>query len=197
MAADDCGNETSHLQVVQVEDNTAPVLLSGASDLEVQCDGRRQPRRTRTLARVWWWRNGQRKLRGRGLDQQPCWIHGDLWRQCPSRAVHRHRRLWSHCHHHSTFSVVDTIVPEWNEALPPSYMEVECGSAPEAAVLTVTDNCGFIPVDSTRPWATQPAQATTPSPARGTPDPAGTLSSTSRSSRSRNTEAPSSTFLPT
>ena len=47
----------------------------------------------------------------------------------------------------ATFSVVDTIVPEWNEALPPTYMEVECGSAPEPAVLTVTDNCGFIPVE--------------------------------------------------
>ena len=60
-----------------------------------------QPRRTRTLARVWWWGSGQRKLRGRGLDQQPCWIHGDMWRQRRHhRAVHRHRRMWSHRHHH-------------------------------------------------------------------------------------------------
>ena len=107
-----------------------------------------QPGRTRTLARVWWWGNSQRKLRGRGLDQQPCWIHGDMWRQRRHhRAVHRTDACGHTVTTTATFSVVDTIVPEWNEALPPSYMEVECGSAPEPAVLTVTDNCGFIPVE--------------------------------------------------
>ena len=148
VAADDCGNETSHLQVVQVEDNTAPVLLSGASDLEVQCDGQGNPDELGP-----WLESG-----GGAVVSENC---GDVvWTNnlagymvtCGGNAAITVRFTATDACGHTvtttaTFSVVDTIVPEWNEALPPSYMEVECGSAPEAAVLTVTDNCGFIPVE--------------------------------------------------
>ena len=148
VAADDCGNETTHLQVVQVEDNTAPVLLSGASDLEVQCDGEGNPDELGP-----WLESG-----GGAVVSDNC---GDVvWTNnlagymvtCGGNAAITVRFTATDACGHTvtttaTFSVVDTIVPEWNEALPPSYMEVECGSAPEAAVLTVTDNCGFIPVE--------------------------------------------------
>ena len=38
IAEDDCGN-ASHIQTIVVEDNTAPVVVSEASDLLVECDG--------------------------------------------------------------------------------------------------------------------------------------------------------------
>ena len=95
VAADDCGNETTHLQVVQVEDNTAPVLLGSASDLEVQCDGEGNPDELGP-----WLESG-----GGAVVSDNC---GDVvWTNnlagymvtCGGNAaitaIHRHRRLWS------------------------------------------------------------------------------------------------------
>ncbi|MCG9972001.1 HYR domain-containing protein, partial [Christiangramia crocea] len=43
--------------------------------------------------------------------------------------------------HTQTITVVDTVVPVFNEELPAAELTVECDSVPAAAILTATDNC--------------------------------------------------------
>ena len=38
IATDECGNETEHIQMIQVEDSTAPVLEGVPADMSVECD---------------------------------------------------------------------------------------------------------------------------------------------------------------
>ena len=148
VAADDCGNETIHVQTINVEDNTAPVVVSEAVGLLVQCDGEGN---TADLGP--WLASG-----GGAVVTDNC---GDItWSNiltgyevtCGGNAAITVLFIATDaCGHTATtsasFVVVDTIDPEWNEELPEEYLEVECGSVPEAAVLTVTDNCGPIPVE--------------------------------------------------
>ena len=148
VAADDCGNETNHVQTITVEDNTAPVVVSEASDLLVECDGEGNATELGP-----WLASG-----GGAVVVENC---GDVtWTNnlagyavtCGGNAAITVRfTATDACGNTATttatFTVVDTIDPEWNEELPPEYMEVECGFAPDAAVLTVTDNCGEIPVE--------------------------------------------------
>ncbi len=148
IAEDDCGNATSHVQTIVVEDNTAPVVVSEANDLLVECDGEGNATELGP-----WLASG-----GGAVVTDNC---GDItWSNnlagyavtCGGNAAITVRfTATDACGHTATttatFTVVDTLDPEWNEELPPEYMEVECGFAPDAAVLTVTDNCGQIPVD--------------------------------------------------
>ena len=131
-----------------MEDNTAPVVVSEASDLLVECDGEGNATELGL-----WLASG-----GGAVVTDNC---GDItWSNnlagyavtCGGNAAITVRfTATDACGHTATttatFTVVDTIDPEWNEELPAEYMEVECGFAPDAAVLTVTDNCGQIPVD--------------------------------------------------
>ena len=147
IAEDDCGNASSHIQTIVVEDNTAPVVVSEASDLLVECDGEGNATELGP-----WLASG-----GGAVVTDNC---GDItWSNnlagyavtCGGNAAITVRfTATDACGHTATttatFTVVDTLDPEWNEELPPEYMEVECGFAPDAAVLTVTDNCGQIPV---------------------------------------------------
>jgi len=42
-ATDDCGNSTQHIQTIQVQDTTPPVIGTAASDQTVECDGTSDP----------------------------------------------------------------------------------------------------------------------------------------------------------
>ena len=163
IAEDDCGNASSHIQTIVVEDNTAPVVVSEANDLLVECDGEGNASELGP-----WLASG-----GGAVVVENC---GDVtWTNnlagyavtCGGNAAITVRfTATDACGHTATttatFTVVDTIDPEWNEELPPEYMEVECGFAPDAAVLTVTDNCGLIPVqfDETIGYAACPGNYT-------------------------------------
>ena len=132
--SDDCGNTTSHTQVLTVEDTTAPELTIPA-DYTAEC-------------------SDEHPLDDASATDNCGDVTIDLvadttWTCANTYEVTRTFTATDACGNATTaaqvITIQDTQAPAFNEALPADDT-VECDSVPEAAVLSATDNCSDVSV---------------------------------------------------
>ena len=139
-ATDDCGNTTSHAQVITVEDTTAPMfneLLP--TDITVSCDA--VPMSNILTAT------------DNCGTASVTFNETTMASSCPGNyVITRHWTATDECGltavHTQTITVEDTTPPTFNEALPTDII-VACDAIPMAETLTASDTCGATTVTLT------------------------------------------------
>ncbi len=131
---DACGNTSSAVQTITVDDNVAPTLPANVpADITTACVGEVPPMISLTATD-----NCGEQITVEGVDTT---VQG----ACPNTFVTT--RTWTFtdaCGNASTatqtISVNDNVAPTFNEAAP-ADISVGCDAIPTAATLTATDNC--------------------------------------------------------
>ncbi|GAT63464.1 Ig-like domain-containing protein, partial [Paludibacter jiangxiensis] len=135
-ATDACGNSSSKVQVIKVQDTTAPILSEAPADVTVECNA--VPVAATLTATD-------------NCDVAPVVTYSEVRTDgvCPS--TYTLTRTWTAtdaCGNSASkvqvIKVQDTTAPILSEA--PADVTVECNAVPEAATLTATDNCDVAPV---------------------------------------------------
>jgi large repetitive protein len=134
-ATDNCGNETIHVQVITVEDTTAPAWDQVMpTDITVECDGVPEAPAVVTASD--------------NCDSNVLveFTEARTDSSCPD--TYTLTRTWTATDtcgnetiHVQVITVEDTTDPVFVEALP-GNITVECDEVPAAVTLTATDNCG-------------------------------------------------------
>ncbi|OUU19090.1 MAG: hypothetical protein CBC05_00545, partial [Crocinitomicaceae bacterium TMED45] len=132
---DECGNNSSHTQVVTVVDEIAPEFNEALpADVTLDCAADDAAVLTAT---------------DNCSDVEVIFTADTVAGDCPNR--YEITRTWSvtddcgnNSSHTQVVTVVDEIAPEFNEALP-ADVTLDC-AADDAAVLTATDNCSDVEV---------------------------------------------------
>ena len=133
-ATDECGNTTSHVQTVNVQDTKAPVFNGTLplATIEAECGA--------VPAAVTLTATDNCGTATVTLNE----VRTDG--NCPNN--YTLTRTWTATDicgnttsHVQTVLVKDTQAPVFNETLPSTVLLVECNAVPTAAVLTATDNC--------------------------------------------------------
>ncbi|WP_274475538.1 HYR-like domain-containing protein [Mangrovimonas aestuarii] len=133
IATDECGNETSHIQTITVQDTTPPNFVQALpADTTVECDA---VPTAETLTATDNCGNASvsfEEINTSGsctgaYTLTRTWTATD---ECGNQTLHT-----------QTITVEDTTPPTFVEALP-ADTTVECDAVPVAVTLTATDNCG-------------------------------------------------------
>jgi hypothetical protein len=128
MAMDDCGNTDIKSQIISVEDATAPILSGVPSDITVECDN--VPSAPIVTA----------------TDNCSSGLTVDFNESSGSGCQYTITRTWTatdECGNSTTAVQTLTIDDTTNPMLVgvPADVTVDCGSIPDTAVVTATDNC--------------------------------------------------------
>jgi len=141
VATDDCGNSSSHTQIVTVQDTTKPVFVESLpQDTTVNCDAVPEAD-ILTATDNCSFNDGE--IEGITVDYNEEYTEGD----CPNN--YTLTRTWvatDECNNSTTHTqivtVQDTTKPVFVEVLPQDTT-VNCDAVPEADILTATDNCSY------------------------------------------------------
>ena len=133
MAEDNCGNTTTHIQTVSVEDTTAPTFNEALpADVTEECDA--------VTAAV-------TLTASDNCDTDVTVTYSEVRTDGSCEDTYTLTRTWvaeDNCGntttHIQTVSVEDTTAPTFNEALPADVTE-ECDAVTPAVTLTASDNC--------------------------------------------------------
>jgi hypothetical protein len=134
-ATDNCGNSITHVQVISVEDTTAPVWDQVMPvDITVECDGVPAAPAVVTASD--------------NCDADVTVVFGEVRTDGSCPDTYTLTRTWTatdNCGnsitHVQVITVEDTTAPVWDQAMP-ADITVECDGVPEApAVVTASDNC--------------------------------------------------------
>jgi large repetitive protein len=134
-ATDNCGNSITHVQVISVEDTTAPVWDQVMPvDITVECDG--VPAAPAVVTAL------------DNCDSDVTVVFGEVRTDGACEDTYTLTRTWTatdNCGnsitHVQVISVEDTTAPVWDQVMP-ADITVECDGVPEApAVVTASDNC--------------------------------------------------------
>ena len=144
-ATDECGNSSSAVQVVTVQDTTAPSIDIAASDLTIECDG------AGNNAELTAWLDSSAGASASDLCGAVTWSHdfSVLSDECGATgsAIVTFTAT-DECGNASvnsaTITIQDTTAPSL--AGVPSNVTVQCDNVPGPAVLTAADNCDPNPV---------------------------------------------------
>jgi hypothetical protein len=137
-ATDECGNSTSHVQTITVQDTTAPVFDGEVlpQDMTVDCDA--VPEAYNLSASD----NCSSSSEGITIDFTEVRTDGD----CPNN--YTLTRTWTatdECgnstSHAQTITVQDTTAPVFDGEVLPQDIMVDCEAIPEAYILSASDNC--------------------------------------------------------
>ncbi|MBK7342557.1 MAG: hypothetical protein IPJ06_05280 [Saprospiraceae bacterium] len=131
IAIDNCGNATTHVQKVTVEDTTPPVFDNKPADITVECDAVPQPLVVTAHDNC-------------DLDVDVTYNEVKTDGSCPD--YYTLTRTWiaiDNCGNAATHvqkvTVEDTTPPVFDNK--PADITVECDAVPAAEVVTATDNC--------------------------------------------------------
>ncbi|HQW56226.1 MAG TPA: hypothetical protein PK076_08870, partial [Saprospiraceae bacterium] len=141
VATDDCGNSTTHVQIVTVQDTTKPIFVEVLpQDTTVNCDAVPEAD-ILTATDNCSFNDGE--IEGITVDFNEEYTEGD----CPNN--YTLTRTWvatDECNNSTTHTqivtVQDTTKPVFVEVLPQDTT-VNCDAVPEADILTATDNCSY------------------------------------------------------
>jgi hypothetical protein len=134
-ATDNCGNSITHVQVISVEDTTAPVWDQVMpADITVECDGVPEAPAVVTASD--------------NCDTDVTVVFGEVRTDGSCPDTYTLTRTWTatdNCGnsitHVQVISIEDTTDPTWDQIMP-TDITVECDGVPEApAVVTASDNC--------------------------------------------------------
>ena len=131
-ATDDCGNTTTHTQTITIQDTTAPTFNEALpADFSAECD--EVPEAVTLTA------SDNCSEVTVTFSEQDNSADG-----CSTAVILRTWTATDSCGntntHTQTIIIQDTVAPTFNEDLPADIM-AECGSIPEAVILTASDTC--------------------------------------------------------
>ncbi|MEN3322094.1 gliding motility-associated C-terminal domain-containing protein, partial [Mariniflexile soesokkakense] len=136
IATDTSENTTTHVQIITVQDTTAPVL-SLPANVSAECSDDLSPIAFGTATAT------------DNCDPSPVVTYNDVITSGACSGTYTITRTWTAtdvCGNISTadqiISTSDTTAPEFVENTLPGDITVECSSIPAAETLTATDNCG-------------------------------------------------------
>jgi len=151
-AADECGNETEYIQIITVDDKTAPLITVPAENKTVECDG------AGNLTELQNWLTGNGGASATDNCGTVIWSNdydsSNFVMACGNTGSVKVIFTATDACGNSTqtdgiFTIIDTGKPGFAGTLPPAVITASCDNIPATVSLTATDVCGTATVTFT------------------------------------------------